>query len=175
MAWSTPPSWSAGNVVTSAKLTIVSDDLSVLHDGAYEAWSSYTPTVKLGTTTVTIANNQSVKTLYGKLQVVRYAFRFSNLNSGTGSLSLSLPNTARSLGSGFDLSAFMPVGQVTLADRSAIAQYSAYAKLQTTTTLIPVSLASPAVDWSNTAPVTIAAGAQGTGDELFALVIYEIA
>jgi hypothetical protein len=151
----------------------MSDDLTFLHDGAYDAWTAYTPTVKLGATTVSIQND-SKKTTFGKLQIINIAFRFTNLNAGTGTMTVTVP-TRRSITNPANSFVNTP-GFANLFDLSSVSNvYGFLVSFDTNSTIVFRSFASPGVVLTNTAPITIAAGASGTGDEFYATVMYELA
>lgn len=171
MAWGTPPSWAAGNTVTAAKLTTVSDDLLFLYTGAYEAWTAFTPTVKFGGTTATLSNNDSRYTKHGRLVIGLASFRVSSLNAGSGSLTVTFPVTARTP-SGL-LGTYMAIGTSQWVDVSAGAFYSGFTRMNSTTDMWVGTVASPGTAWSNTSPVTIATGGSGTGDEIQLQFAYE--
>lgn len=55
------------------------------------AWIPYTPVVKFGATTATIANNNSRYTRLGRTIVMHVSLEISSLNGGTGNMTLTLP------------------------------------------------------------------------------------
>ena len=172
MAWATPPSWANGNIATAAKLTTISDDLSFLHDGAYDAWTTHTPTVKLGATTVSIQND-SKKTTFGKLQIVNLAFRITNLNGGSGNLIITVPGR-RAITNPANSYANSP-GTANLIDVSTGNIYGLIVSFNNNTDIVVRTTASPGVIVTHAAPITIAAGASATGDEFYATLTYELA
>lgn len=137
-----------------------------------DAWTAYTPTLS-GSGTFNV--NESKWCRRGRLVHVRLAMRFSTLPGSP--LEIGLPVAAAVPSASFDLAAYLPIGLIAVADRSAIQGYFGVARLQSSTVIRIGSLASPTVDW---APVNInspmpawAGGAQGTGDELTGSLTYE--
>ena len=58
------------------------------------AWTAFTPTVKFGATTASIQND-SRWIRSGRMITVSYAFRITNLNGGTGTLTITRPVVGR--------------------------------------------------------------------------------
>lgn len=89
MAWTSPRTWVAGEVVTAALLnTHVRDNLKTIGD----AWGSYTPTLTNGSNgngTLTGAYTQA-----GKLTFFRIVWTLGSTSSISGILQISLPVTA---------------------------------------------------------------------------------
>jgi hypothetical protein len=138
------------------------------------AWTDFTPTAKFGATTASITNGSRYMRI-GRLIIVKYAIRFTNLNSGTGTFTISLPVTAKTVTS--PASNYVePIGTATLFDINTGSNvYPHFCTINATTDMVMRSMAAPGVVMTNTAPVTIAVGGSGTGDEFWATIEYEAA
>jgi hypothetical protein len=138
------------------------------------AWEDFTPTAKFGATTASITNGSRYMRI-GRLIIAKYAIRFTNLNSGTGTFTISLPVTAKTVSS--PASNYVePIGTATLFDINTGSNvYPHFCTINATTDMVMRSMAAPGVVMTNTAPVTIAVGGSGTGDEFWATVEYEAA
>lgn len=157
MAWTTPRTWVAGEIVTAALLnTHVRDNLLAVSG----IWQGYTPTISGFTGTLSVARYSQVGktvTVYGKYTVTAVS----------GTMSVSLPVTASSnlpIGTGAP-----PLGRATALDNPAVTASSGDVYAQTTTTAQFVT--APAAPWNATIPFTWAGGA----DTLTFLFSYEAA
>lgn len=174
MAYVNPKTWVTNDLISAAQLNQdLRDNILFLYTGAYEAWTAYTPTVKFGGTTATLSNNDSRYTKHGRLVIGAATFRVSNLNSGSGSLTVTFPVTARTR-SGLS-GQYGAIGAAQWVDVSAGAFYSGFTRVNSTTDMWVGTVASPGTAWSNTSPVTIAVGGSGTGDEFDLQFMYESA
>lgn len=93
MVWTTPATFTAGNVLTAAQLNAVQDNLRAVGS----AWTTYTPAWTTSGTAPTLGNGTlaGAYVAAGKLVMVRAVLTFgSTTNPGTGGWSLSLPATA---------------------------------------------------------------------------------
>lgn len=135
-----------------------------------DAWTAYTPTIKLGATTVTVTSDcRYVR--HGRLVVVQMGWRYTNLNGGTGTLTATLPFPHRASTLGHDYT--QSPGTGGLIDVSTAALYSCFVHYNSTTDVHFRTAASPSAAFSNTVPTTLAVGALNVGDEHFATVTYE--
>lgn len=155
-----PHTFAAAEVLTAATLN------------AWADFGSYTPTVKLGATTLSISNDSRYSKI-GKLTIVTVQFRITNLNGGTGTLTISRPTVGRMSSLTNNYSA--PLGTSSIFDVSATAIYHGVvaANAADGSDIVFRSAASPGVAVTNTAPITLAAGASGTGDEIYCNFVYE--
>ena len=100
MAWTTPRTWVAGEVITASLLnTHLRDNLSAI--GNPEGWTSYSPQLTAVTSNPTYGTTSQVNVGWHKQlgKVVHFyaAFRFgSGMTAGSGAYRLSLPVTASS-------------------------------------------------------------------------------
>lgn len=144
-----------------------------------EAWDVgvWVPTVKFGATAATIVGETHVSR-YGRLIVATFAIRCTNLNGGTGTLTITRP-TAGVMPSAvtFPNNYAATMGQAGLIDVSAGGLYHHFvsANANTGADFVLRSGASPGVAMTHAAPVAIAVGAAGTGDELHGTLTYEAA
>lgn len=93
MVWTTPATFTAGNVLTAAQLNAVQDNLRAVGS----AWTTYTPAWTTSGTAPSLGNGTlaGAYVAAGKLIMVRAVLTFgSTTNPGTGGWSLSLPATA---------------------------------------------------------------------------------
>lgn len=175
MAYSTPRTWVAGAVLTAAQLNqdIRDNELATFPLGV-GAWTAYTPTVKLGATTVTIVNDSRYYRI-GRLIVVELAFRFSNLNAGTGTLTITRPVAGRVNDAAVRQTYGITHGVATLFDASSGAVYKLTLGGSATdqSDWACHTIAQPGATVSNTVPLTIVAGALNTGDEFWGRATYE--
>lgn len=155
--------------------------LEIYHGAVWQILANVTtfattpaPTVKLGATTVTIVDDSRWDRILRKVTVTAQ-FRLSNLNAGAGTLTITRPVAGRmsSLANNYGA----PLGTYTIVDVSAAAVYHGIisANLADGSDVVLRSAASPGVAVSNTAPITLAAGASGTGDEIYLNYSYEAA
>lgn len=128
MAWSTPRTWTTGELVTAAHLNQeVRDNLAAAHPLGVDAWTPYTPTLTQSgavTKTVTYAKYQRV----GRL--IHFAVNLSITGTGTASnvVLVGLPVAASA---GFD---GCQLGPGLIYDSSASTVYNGNAAVVGTTT-----------------------------------------
>lgn len=112
MAWTTPRTWTTGEVVTAAMLNEqVRDNLDAI--GA--AWTAYTPTWTATTTNPTLGNGTLTgdHMTAGKLVLFRITLTFGSTTTvGSGNYRFSAPSVV-------DGSAWFPIGQASIQDVSA--------------------------------------------------------
>lgn len=137
------------------------------------AWTAFTPTVKFGATTASIQNDSRYVRV-GRLVVANLAFRLTNLNGGTGTLTATVPVPQRAITNPAN-SYMNPFGPGGLIDVSTGNTYTFQATTNTTADIVLRSNASPTVVLTHAAPITLAAGGSGTGDEIYATISYEAA
>lgn len=127
MAWTTPRTWSTGELVTAAVLnTHVRDNLNAIGN----PWTAYTPSWTAATTNPSLGNGTATGAYIqaGKLVVFRARIVMGSTTTyGSGQYSISLPTTAASgmfqiilaeaLVSG---SAYRVTGRVTSGGSSAL-------------------------------------------------------
>lgn len=174
MAWSTPRTWSTGELVTAALLNQeVRDNLAAALPVGADAWTAFTPTVKFGATAATIASESRYMRV-GRLITANYAFRCTNLNGGTGFFSVSQPVLPKlpAVGSAVYVN---PYGVAGLIDISTGNIYHFFVTQNSGTDLTFRSPAFPQATLTHAVPFAIAVGASGTGDEFYATVTYEAA
>lgn len=172
----TPKTWVAGDILTAAQLNAELRDalLAIFPLGPPDAaWTAFTPTIKFGATAATIVND-SRYTRVGRLIVANYAFRFTNLNGGTGVMSGTFPVTPRAVSAG-SFTYINPYGPGAAIDGSAGGIYHHFVTQNAATDWVMRSPASPQVTMTNTVPFAVAVGAAGTGDEVYATITYESA
>ena len=97
MAWTSPRSWIAGEVVTAALLNShLRDNLLAIGAGAANAWTAYTPTVRANANTVTISGNDSRYAQVGKTVKVTGQVNVTSA-AASGTIGVSLPVIARAV------------------------------------------------------------------------------
>jgi hypothetical protein len=174
LAYTTPRTWVAGEYPTAAQFNAnIRDNLNAAFPLAVGAWTAFTPTVKLGATTVSIANDSRYQRV-GRLVVATFVWRFTNLNGGTGTLTATLPVARRvSLTNDY---AHSP-GPGGFIDVSTANVYSLFVHFNDAagTDCHFRTPASPSVVVTHAAPFAIAVGASGTGDEFYGTATYEAA
>lgn len=173
-----PSSRSAGDVLTAAiwNQDVVDNFNEAFPDGG-EAWATWTPTVKFGATTATVANDSKIMRI-GRLVVCELRIRFTNLNSGSGTLTILKPYASRRADTAAVVHDYVPTpGVINMFDISGGNAYHGFAisDLADGSDFAFHTLASPSVTISNTAPFTIAVGALNTGDEMTGTFWYEAA
>ncbi|WP_183092899.1 hypothetical protein [Nocardioides stalactiti] len=155
MAYSTPPTFTAGNTLTAAELNAyLRDNFKALGD----AWTSYTPT----TTNITLGNGtlSAAYVSVGKMTFFRIKFTLGSTSAITGAPTFTLPATATATRT---INA-----QLLMYDTSANTFKGGWAFNNTTTTVVLRDDASAVL--SSTAPFTWA-----TGDEIVITGTYEAA
>lgn len=173
----TPKTWVAGDVLTAAQLNAELRDALL---GAFPlgppdgAWTSFVPTVKFAATAATIVSDCKY-TRVGRLIVANYAFRLTVLGGGVGNMSITYPVARRAITD--PANAYInSIGTGGAIDLSAPANiYWFFARNNDNASFIFGTPAVPQVSVTNTAPITWAAGASGTGDEFYATITYESA
>lgn len=129
MAYTTPATWVAGDVLTAAQLNAqLRDNLLAAFPLGVDAWTAYTPTLtQLGavTKTVTYAKYQRV----GRIIIAQVQLAITGAGTAANAVSLSLPVTAAAAGS-------MIVGVGQIYDASVNAGFKGLAYLNTTTTCL---------------------------------------
>lgn len=158
---------------TDTNRELIYDGSAWVEMGTAGAWTAFTPTVKFGATTATVASD-SRYVRSGRLIVVNYAFRFTNLNGGTGVISMTQP-VAPKAPTGFNATYFNTYGGAAAVDISSGNVYHHFLTQNAPTDLTMRSPASPAVTMTQATPFAVAVGAAGTGDEVYATAIYEAA
>lgn len=149
---------------------------------SHTPWTAFTPTVQFGGTTATLSVNDSRYTETDKRVRAEYRFRCSNLNAGAGNLTISTPTTMR-LADGAKFTtdnSMFPLGMMGLRDMTGGA-YFGICRVSTTTAFavcdnggaVGAGDGGATYYWSNTAPITIAVGGAGTGDEFWGWIDYE--
>lgn len=94
MAWTSPRTWVAGEVVTAALLnTHLRDNLQALGDPG--AWTAFTPTVTQ-TAAITLTGNASAWKALGKTIYVRFNFGINSAGTAGAALLITLPTAAAS-------------------------------------------------------------------------------
>lgn len=144
-----------------------------------DAWTDFTPLVQFNATPATIASARCRYVKLGRLVIADYAFRFANLNGGTGNLTIGYPVTAADYGNS---SAYQfnsePLGQADCNDVSAPARHTGQV-VWSGTTVFAIYDYPASFFWSDAnfgaVAVAVAVGAKGTGDEFFAQIKYEAA
>lgn len=130
MAWTTPRTWVADEVVTATVMnTHVRDNFKAIGD----AWTGYTPTVVQSGTVTTVTVTRAKYISVGKLVigVVKISFTGATGAVGNNPITVSLPVTAAtsaiSVGSGwyFDTGSAQYPAVVHLASTSTLALYRA--------------------------------------------------
>lgn len=158
MAWTSPRTWVASEVVTAALLnTHVRDNLKAVGD----AWTSYTPTY----TNFTLGNG-TVSAFYqsaGKQTMYRGLITLGTTSSVTGNIRISLPATAGFSGFGYPFA-----GAVSILDTSASLRWVRFPLLQSSTEFYIGDATDTRT--SATAPMTWA-----TGDTISWQFVYEAA
>jgi hypothetical protein len=174
MAWTTPRTWVTGELVTAALLNAhLRDNLNALVPVGVDAWTAFTPTVKFGATTATVANDSRYMRV-GRLVTVNYAFRLTNLNGGTGVISITQPVTPKVL-TNVQATYFNTYGGGVVVDMSTGNAYHHFVTQNASADLTLRSPAFPLVTMTHAVPVALAVGGLGVGDEVYATVTYESA
>lgn len=160
-----------GDSVPASWFQAVRDDLELV--APWGQWTAFTPSVLFGATAASISSNESRWMRIGRLIIAEYAFRLSSLNAGTGTMLVSRPVAGRSFTLVNSYTACLGIGG--LIDVSSGALYSAFVHANVATDIVFRTSASPSVGFTNSAPITIAVGGSGTGDEFYAKIMYEAA
>lgn len=150
MAYTTPPTFSAGAILTAAQMnTYLRDNFKAIGD----AWTSYTPTWGSIGTAPTLGNGTIVGkyTQVGKLIKGRIELTIGSTSTvGTSVYTLTLPVDAA-------VSANVAIGTALFFDTSAPEYYQHIAYRAATGAGI-LALAATATRWSATSPVVPATG-----------------
>jgi hypothetical protein len=151
----TPFPFTAGQVLTAAQL-----------NGIGEAWTSYTPVVKGGATTVTATINYAKYAQVNKIVIVVASVNVTSAGAANGVVTMSLPIAAANIGSTVDIGT---CGSFIIKDASA-AYFTGAAQLITTTEVAGSSYASTQ-NMGATQPAFTLANGDGVG----MFVVYEVA
>lgn len=127
MAYSSPATWVAGNVLTAAQLNAqLRDNLLAAFPLGVDAWTGYTPTLTQSaavTKTVTRAVYQRV----GRLVVVTFSLSVTGAGTVSNNIQVGLPVAAAA--------SAMPGGSMWIYDASANTNYVGVAVMLSTTTI----------------------------------------
>lgn len=142
------------------------------------AWIAYSPTVKLGATVVSVATDCAYWRAGRSIQA-RGGFRYTNLNGGSGTLTVTRPVAGQytaatpNLGNAYT----QPIGAADFIDVSAGSLFMGQCTpdLSDGTNFVIRSTAIPVAVYTQAVPVTVAAGALATGDEQYFYLAYESA
>jgi hypothetical protein len=144
MAWTTPRTWVAGEVVTAALMnTHVRDNLKAIGDG----WTSYTPTLggwTLGNGTLTGSWRQA-----GKLTFYKIFYTVGSTDTLSGTLTFALPASAA--GATGD-----PRGAAHILDTSASSRFNRFVCHSSATNVYVADASDARV--TPTVPFTFATG-----------------
>lgn len=149
MAWPTIPSWTSGEVVTSADLNALRDALNAIGD----AWTAFTPSWTASTTSPTLGTTVVAGSyrLMGKTADVHITIAIgTGFSAGSGAYRFSLPAGVTPL----RVNALETMGYAMALD-SPSTGYKANAYLVSTTT---VGLLGDTGVWGNATPIAWANG-----------------
>jgi len=164
MAWVSPRTWVAAEVVTASNMNGLRDSLKAIGD----AWTAYTPAWTT-TGTAPVLGNGTITGFYmsaGKL--TQYKIRLtmgSTTTYGTGSFTFSLPVSG-------SVASYDPMGSAVLHDASAGARYLCipWVVSGTTIRLLDQAQTGASPEVAQTSPITFA-----TSDEIHIGGWYEAA
>ncbi len=169
MAWVTPPTGTAGTVLTAATWNQVRDDLKALLPLDALAWTSYTPTLtQTGTVTKTVT--YAKYTRFGNCVICQIYLTVTGTGTANSTVTISLPVTAAS-------SNTMIIGSGEIVDTSAVQNIPGVVTIVTSTTVafIDTTQASGAFRLGQTGTAFSAAlTASGGADLVSASIMYEV-
>ena len=149
-----PFPFTAGQVLTAAQL-----------NGIGEAWTSYTPVIKGGATTVTATMNYAKYARINKIIIVQVDATVTSAGAANGTITVSLPT-------GLDLinsSGFTTIGNFFVTDLG-VAFYAGAAVPASTTTVGGISYNAGAYMGNGSPAFTLA-----NGDRVAMSICYEVA
>lgn len=163
MAWTTPKTWAAAEVVTATNMNIhLRDNLATIGG----AWATYTPTLS-GTGwaagTSTIAGRY--KLIADKLCMVQIKCTFATATFGAGNLLFSLPTAAMQ-----ETAGLFPLGNGLVIDASPTNRYACQVQVNDSTHVQLFTCAQPGGGVTSTVPITFA-----NGDSVYLHFVYELA
>lgn len=128
MAWSTPKTWTAGELVDVAEMNQeVRDNLNAIVPNGPGAWTAYTPTLtQSGAVTKTVTYARYMR--LGRLIVVQGLLAVTGSGSASNAVVVGLPVAAAQAGN-------MNCGTGFIFDTSAVAGYAGHAILTSTTSI----------------------------------------
>lgn len=146
--------------------------------GGLKTWTTWTPVVKIGATTATVANIGSRTRRTGDAIDAVLAVRFTNLNGGTGNVTVVRPVTGASSSVDTGVATYTdPLGRAMLTDISSGAIYGmdVTPNLADGSDVVIRQAGAPSAGaLTHASPITIAVGAASTGDELRMRLRYDL-
>jgi len=165
MAWTTPRTWSTGEVVTASIMnTHIRDNLNAAFpNGAVSsAWTTFTPTLtQSGTVTKTVTYASYMK--IGRLVIANVLLAVTGSGTGGNGVKVGLPVTAAQAGN-------MACGSFWIIDSSAVTNYTGVAELDSTSVVKGVANAQSSELGSASFTAALA-----SGDTVSYAVMYEAA
>lgn len=162
MAWSTPRTWTTGELVTAAHLNQeVRDNLNAAFPVGVVAWTSYTPTLTQSATvtkTVTYANYMKI----GRLVIAVVNLAVTGAGTSSNAVRVGLPVDA--------VTTQLEIGGGIIYDTSANTMYTGEWAIATTTTVEMHIDQASAASWGSSPTTALA-----NGDIVRFHVMYEAA
>ena len=150
-----PFPFSVGAVLTAAQMNSIG-----------EAWTSYTPVIKGGATTVTATLNYAKYAQVNKIVILAVSATVTSAGAANGVVTISLPIAAANIGAAVDVATN---GSFIIKD-SGTAYYTGAAQLITTTTVGGTAYGSVNNMGASQPAFTLA-----NGDGVGAFIAYEVA
>lgn len=147
-------------------------ELYLARTTSQDAWMGYTPTVKFGATTATIATNSTYVKL-GQTCIANIAFRLVNLNGGTGNLTITLPVSRRAITDPANSFVNTPGTWSVFDVSTGTSDYTGVVTFNTDADIVLRTPGTPIGVMTHAVPFAVAAGVSGTGDEVYATVLFE--
>lgn len=170
MPYVAPTSKSTGTFITPAiwNQDVVDNQNAAFPLGVGE-WTAYTPTVKFGATTATLSANNSRYIKVGRWLVLQILVKVSNLNGGTGNLTVTIPVAVAARAGTFHYGT--PIGSGGIVNGGTGVIYPGFVTPNNTTDVVfRTTSAQPSAVFTHAAPTAVAAT-----DEIHATVTYEAA
>jgi hypothetical protein len=165
MAWGTAPTFVAGTAPIAANLNQLSTDINLIGG----AWSTYTPTWTAVTTNPVLGNGTIAgryKLIGDKTCHVQIKLTMGSTTTfGSGNYLFSLPT-----GTSQETSLLFPLGVGMVIDASPTNRYAYFVGINSSSTVVLWSPASPGASVTQAAPITFA-----SGDSIYLSFTYELA
>lgn len=166
MAASYPsPTWAVNGLITAAKLTNLSENIDDIH-GAYDAWTSYTPTLtQSATVTKTVSRAKYAK--FGRTVVCQGLLTVTGSGTSSNAIVVGLPVTSVAV-----VGNAPPLGTAVVFDTSAGLYYRCIAAHVTTTTMSFLVNGSTSANYAGASDFT---AGLASGDAVSWQITYESA
>ena len=179
MAYSSPRTWTTGELVTAAELNQeIRDNLNAAFPIGVGAWTAWTPQLDQGATTniaKTVAYARYMQ--IGKLFIASFSLTVTGTGTASAAITLTYPATAGSGPAGSDI----PIGTGFVFDTSANTYYHGLIKSGVSNIhflfapLTSIGVGAQQLGLGSVAGTTLMSAALASGDQIQGTLLYEAA